>query len=108
MAAWGKSREEREREYHEIMAKLDAAESRPAAPDGEGAVRYAARTFLEQLLILLGGAVICAVGAVIGAVVAGTLGLFLGFLAGLVVCGVLAVVGFGYGAVAWRREAKRR
>ena len=97
MAAWGKSREEREREYHAAMAKLEADQAELREPDGEGPVRYAARTFAESLLILLGAAAICVVGAVIGAVVGGTLGLFLGFLAGLVVCGVISVVAFGWG-----------
>jgi hypothetical protein len=109
MALWGKTREEREREYHEAMAKLDADRAaRLAEPDDEGPVRYAARSFLESLLVLLGGLAICAVGAAVGAVIAGTLGLFVGFLVGAVVCGVIAVVGFFYGTQAWRREHTKR
>lgn len=103
MALWGKTREERERDYHEAMAKLDADRAaRLAEPDGEGPVRYAARSFLESLLLLLGGVVICVVGAVIGAAVAGTLGLFVGFLVGLAVCAVIAVVALGWGISALR------
>ncbi|MXG91313.1 hypothetical protein [Nocardioides flavescens] len=108
MAAWGKSREEREREYHEAMAKLEADQAELRQPDDEGAVRYAARSFGESLLVLLGGLVICVVGAAIGAAVAGTLGLFVGFVVGVVICGVLSVIGFGFGAVWWRREYENR
>jgi F0F1-type ATP synthase assembly protein I len=104
VAAWGKSREEREREDHETMAELEAAQAELRRPDGEGAVAYAARSFGESLLILLGAAAICVVGAVIGAVVAGTLGLVVGFLAGLVVCGVISVVAFGWGVNALRQR----
>jgi len=104
MAACGESREEREREYHEAMAELEADQAELRRPDDEGAVRYAARSFVESLMILLGGAAICVAGAVIGAVVAGTLGLFVGFLVGLAVCGVIAVVAFGWGVNALRKR----